>query len=85
MTGYRLLVMRLADMTRVHPDQDDSRVCSECGQPVGIYPSGQAVIKQHPETVIVCNVCNDADPPDVMILAPGAITEPFASTKKTKQ
>ena len=54
-----LLVMRLADMHRIHPNQDNSHVCSRCGHIVGIYPSGQDMIKIHPEVRIVCSVCAD--------------------------
>lgn len=81
----KLLVMRLADMHRVHPQQDDSRVCSQCQHPVGIYPSGQAALKRDPELLIVCSVCSEKEPPEFRLLAPGALTEPFESTKKTKQ
>ena len=36
-----LLVMRLEDMSRVHPKMDNSQVCDRCQQQVGIYPSGE--------------------------------------------
>jgi hypothetical protein len=66
-----LVVMRLADMHKMHPDQDSSRVCSGCGAPVGIYPSGQAMLKSHPGLAIVCKVCIAAthDPADISMLA----------------
>ena len=34
-----LIVMRLADMKRVHPEQITDK-CAGCGHAVGIYPSG---------------------------------------------
>lgn len=80
-----LIVMRLADMVRVHPDQVTMR-CSQCHHEVGVYPSGQAVIKQRPNTTLICQACRDPGPDAV--LAPGAVTEPFESvrnTDKTKQ
>jgi hypothetical protein len=70
--GIVLLVMRLADMERVHPDQDNSRVCGQCGERVGIYPSGQEVLRRVPTATIVCERCNQPAPAEVMILAPGA-------------
>jgi hypothetical protein len=74
-----LIVMRLADMTRVHPHQDESRVCSRCGERVGIYPSGQRALAAVPDLEIVCHVCCD---PGIGLLAPGAETEPFESKPK---
>jgi len=57
MSEAKLVVMRLVDMARVHPDQDNSRACSECGQMVGIYPSGQRALREHPEMTIICARC----------------------------
>ena len=47
--GHRpvLLVARLCDMHRVRP-ADNSRVCERCGFRVGIYPSGQDMLEEHP-------------------------------------
>jgi hypothetical protein len=59
-----LVTMRLKDMWKVHPDQDNSRVCSKCGQPVGVYPSGQRVLQENPQAKIICNVCVDHKPGD---------------------
>jgi ribosomal protein S27AE len=70
----QLIVMRLADMWRTRPDQDNSRVCSKCGEQVGIYPSGQAVLRERPQTAIVCNVCYEPTS-GVNIPAPGALEE----------
>jgi hypothetical protein len=52
-----LVTMRLADMARMHADQDDSRVCGECGHAVGIYPSGQRALRFYPHMKIICHVC----------------------------
>jgi len=52
----RLLVMRLADMVRVHPNQIES-TCPNCGETVGIYPSGQQMLQENPELEIVCQKC----------------------------
>jgi hypothetical protein len=54
-----LVVMRLADMWKRHPDQDDTKLCGMCGSAVGIYPSGQTQIRLHPQTKIVCFNCVD--------------------------
>jgi hypothetical protein len=65
-----LIVMRLADMHRVHPRQDNSRVCSRCGERVGVYPSGQAVLRERAGVVLVCVPCAMADrPPDAVAWA----------------
>lgn len=74
-----LIVMRLADMARIHPGQDNSRKCSGCGQPVGIYPSGQSMIRRQPNIRIICNHCYKREPGDVEILVPGALEEPLES------
>jgi hypothetical protein len=55
--SVRLVVMRLIDMHKMHPEQDNSKVCALCGEPVGIYPSGQAAIKTDPTMEIVCAIC----------------------------
>jgi hypothetical protein len=53
----RLVVMRLIDMHKMHPSQDNSKVCALCGKPVGIYPSGQLALKANPRMEIACSVC----------------------------
>jgi hypothetical protein len=71
-----LIVMRLKDMNVVHPKQDNSRVCSGCGKPVGIYPSGQAMLRRYPDTEIVCVVCSASRPEaEIVALAPDALEE----------
>lgn len=74
-----LLVMRLSDMKVVHPDQI-LRKCASCGYVVAVYPSGQRVLKEHPDTVLICSVCKT--PGKDTHLAPGAEIEPFQSVKK---
>jgi hypothetical protein len=74
-----LIVMRLADMHMVHPDQIVAR-CMSCHHEVGIYPSGQRVIAEHPGTIITCQICKQPGPHSQ--LAPGARIEPFQSRRK---
>jgi len=52
-----LVAMRIADMARMHPAQDDSHVCAECGAPVGIYPSGQRALRKWPRMKVICAHC----------------------------
>jgi hypothetical protein len=73
-----LVVMRLTDMHRVHPEQDNSHVCAKCGEQVGIYPSGQAVLKARANDIrILCSHC--VAHPSVGILVRGAMEEPTQS------
>lgn len=74
-----LIVMRLADMVRVHPKQITAR-CERCREHVGIYPSGQDVMRQMPDVEIVCQKCQQPGPGSA--LAPGAEFEPFESQKR---
>lgn len=74
-----LIVMRLVDMKRVHPDQITAQ-CSKCGEAVGVYPSGQKVMREMPDIELICQVCKQ--PADVTLLAPGAELEPFQSQRK---
>jgi hypothetical protein len=71
--GRVLLVMRLDCMIVVHPDMDRSHVCARCQQPVGIYPSGQAVLRRDPATRILCHLCQP--PTAAATPAPGALRE----------
>lgn len=64
MTDTALVVMRLKDMWNLHPDQDNSRVCSKCGEGVGIYPSGQNALARMPEMAIICAICANPQPGD---------------------
>jgi hypothetical protein len=52
-----LVVMRLADMHRTHPRQDNTKICSRCAARVGVYPSGQRALLRDSSMRIVCNVC----------------------------
>jgi hypothetical protein len=74
-----LIVMRLADMHVVHPDQITA-TCAGCGHVVGVYPSGQQVMKQYPDVRLTCQVCKT--PGANAALAPGAEFEPFQSMRK---
>jgi hypothetical protein len=52
-----LVTMRLADMHKVHPEQA-TMACARCGEPVGVYPSGQKAIRLAPGPVeVICQVC----------------------------
>ena len=82
MKADSLLVMRLDEMERVHPKQDNSRVCGTCGKQVGIYPSGQEILKKYPTLEIICNVCAALGPPVAQIPVPGALDEIGQSVRK---
>jgi hypothetical protein len=62
-----LVTMRIADMSRMHPAQDDTHVCSGCGHAVGIYPSGQAALRKWPAMKILCSHCAISTRPAVEI------------------
>lgn len=76
-----LIVMRLADMHRVHPQQITAH-CAVCGHEVGVYPSGQAIMAQEPNIRLVCHVCRPRS--GMAMLAPGAEAEPAQSVNATK-
>jgi hypothetical protein len=72
---YTLVAMRLANMMVGHADMTTNRVCSLCGETVGIYPSGQRVIAAHGKRVdIVCEVCHGPLSPGARP-APGSLRE----------
>lgn len=71
-TPDALVTMRIADMTRMHPAQDDSHVCAECGHPVGLYPSGQAALRKYPSMKILCSVCAVLRPAEMIQNMPAA-------------
>lgn len=71
----RLLTMRLIDMHKLHPAQDNSRRCFKCGWGVGIYPSGQKILREHPDLKIICNVCADFSEPVINFPAAKSIEE----------
>jgi len=66
-----LLVMRVTDMYRVHP-QMKLGVCSLCTETVGLYPSGLRAIDEHPDLKLVCNRCDSRQGDQ---LVPGAWDE----------
>lgn len=74
-----LLCMRLADMHVVHPDQIIT-ICSSCGEEVGVYPSGQKVMREVPRVKVLCQVCRT--PGEGAMLAPGAEHEPMQSVRR---
>jgi hypothetical protein len=76
-----LLVMHAADMVRVHPETDWSRTCSQCGARVGIYPSGQDVLRRRPDVIIICNRCEPNKSP--IILPSGALLETYQSRPRS--
>lgn len=79
MVGPILIVMRLAEMQRMHPDQITAK-CARCGHDVGVYPSGQKVMREHANTELVCSVCKS--PGFGVTLAPGALAERGQSKRK---
>jgi hypothetical protein len=85
MAGNRpdaLVTMRLADMARRHPAQDDTHVCSTCGHAVGIYPSGQRALREHPDMKIICQVCACALPPEAIDALPAAGFDTIMAEKR---
>ena len=64
--------MRLADMTRMHPAQDDTHVCGECGAPVGIYPSGLRALRKWPRMKVICAICAVKRPAELIETMPAA-------------
>lgn len=79
-SDVELITMRLIDMHWTHPSQDNSRVCSKCGQRVGIYPSSIAALKKCPQAVIICSHCVDPSVPGFSISA-GSMTEIIQESK----
>jgi hypothetical protein len=70
-----LVVMRLKDMHRRHPDQINSKKCSVCNTRVGIYPSGQRALQKNFNLKIICQVCNLRLGPSIGVAAPGVFEE----------
>lgn len=69
-----LICNRLMDMTKMHPQQDDTHTCKRCGHPVGIYPSGQKALRKWPKMEIRCTQCAMAT------MQPGDVNMPAAET-----
>src|SRR5262245_41779649 len=80
----RLICMRLTDMQLTHPEQV-THLCPRCGASVGIYPSGQRVLKTYPGNVeIMCQKCAiPLQPGDYWAPAPGALDEARQSRKRS--
>ena len=76
-----LVVMRRANMARVHPRMINS-FCDRCHEPVAIYPSGQAMVRRFPLLEVVCEICHG--PVTGALLAPGAIEEKAESMPVSK-
>jgi len=84
-TPDALVVMRLADMHRQHPAQDNSKVCSKCGERVGIYPSSRRALRDNPGLPVICIICaTSAAPPDLEARPAGTIEEVRMSAPKTE-
>jgi len=73
-----LVCMRTQNMVRVHPQQV-TRTCARCGAPVGVYPSGQGVLRDYSDVEIICEEHGE---PLSATLAPGAAEEPFQSVPR---
>jgi flavoprotein len=71
-----LVCTRLSDMTVMHPKQIQE-LCSKCQHVVGIYPTGQEMMKRYPKMKLVCVGCADlgAFGPDDEIIPAGTIDE----------
>ena len=54
-----LIVMRLADAHKYHPNQIIRKCQGGCNEPVIIYPSGQVAMKKFPNMKIICTHCTD--------------------------
>jgi len=77
-----LVCMRRDEMLLVHPDQI-SLNCSRCQAVVGVYPSGQNIIRLYGKRVeIICSHCDTTQPGTPRLLAPGAEIEPFQSQRR---
>lgn len=61
-----LVCMRVVDMHEVHPQQDNSHTCGECGQRVGLYPSSQRMLRRRRGLQIKCVRCATGDKFDAL-------------------
>lgn len=64
-TPTDLICNRLADMTKMHPEQI-VRLCHKCNQQVGVYPSGQRALKLFPRMKITCVTCIEMTPRELV-------------------
>jgi uncharacterized Fe-S center protein len=79
-----LICMQRGRMMVTHPDMIEGE-CRDCGAVVGIYPSGQKILREQANVQIVCDVCYAARYSDLpTIEAPGAIEEAKQLWRKRK-
>ena len=77
MPPIRLIAMRLIDMHKTHPQQV-TMDCAVCGEKVGVYPTGQKMLRLTPGPVeVVCHVCaaKEYDPGLDEDMAAGSVDE----------
>lgn len=82
MTKPILIVMRLADMERVHPEQITDK-CARCGEVVAVYPSGQRIMRETAMlggVELVCHICRPSAA--MMVPVPGALDEAKESKRR---
>lgn len=77
-----LICMRFDHMQRIHPKMIREH-CDECQAEVGVFPSGQEIIKNHgrERIRIVCDVCYQPSS-KVAILPPQALREALETKPK---
>jgi hypothetical protein len=68
-----LVVMRVATMTKAHPKTDFTHRCARCHEPVGIFPSGQRLLREQPNVEIVCHGCAGDTTAIMLVLAGEAL------------
>jgi hypothetical protein len=79
-----LLVMRLDQMIRVHP-QMITMPCLYCKETCGVYPSGQRILKEHTNVALVCTECMaGADESITFVRPPEALQEAKDSVWRKK-
>ena len=71
--------MRLEDMVQTHPLMSRAYTCDRCNVQLGIYPSGQAMIRRYGRDnfELVCNRCQQ--PEGLGLLSLEALSEIQAS------
>lgn len=68
------MCMRLAEMELVHPLMNREHCCERCGEILGLYPTGQAILAKYGRERIEL-VCNRCLRPDIAILPETAFAE----------
>lgn len=71
----QLICQRALEMRVVVPGTSFDRKCAKCGHHVGIALSGQRVLAERADTIIICNRCFHPIPGEEYVAAPGAIEE----------